>query len=167
MRAGHELASWWSFLSEEPDFGCASCPRSCSKSSILESHTCSDPRTNTSSPPGAKGGLVSAVMCHEPGSCPSSASSSSAALFHCQQHLSLLWRTGKSDVSSHKGTTLQAEPGHSLLSSAVPGEPDFLSHKSRLLASRVLKRRFMCLLHFSLFHGITGKGEGEDRWRKG
>lgn len=92
MRAGHELASCWSFLSEEPDFGCASCPRSCSKSSILESHTCSDLRTNTSSPLRAKAGLGSAVMCHEPGSCPSSTSSSSAAPLHCQQHLSPLWR---------------------------------------------------------------------------
>lgn len=73
MRAGHELASWRSFLSEEADLGCASCPRSCSKSSILESHTRSDPRTNASSPPGAKAGLGSAVMCHEPGSCPSRA----------------------------------------------------------------------------------------------
>lgn len=67
----------------------------------------------------------------------------------------------------HNGTTSRAEPGHSLLSSAVPGESDFLSHKSHLLASCVPRRRFMCLLRFSLFHRRYQEGEGEDRWRKG
>lgn len=41
------------------------------------------------------------------------------------------------------------------------------SHKSHLLASCVPRRRFMCLLWFSLFHRRYQEGEGEDRWRMG